>query len=124
MSVVLHEIENQSVTEVTGDGILIPDAASALQFMMEAAYSGSTRIIFHQDNLAPAFFDLKTGLAGEILQKASNYRVQLAIVGNFEAVQSSSLRAFIAESNRGRQNFFVKDVASALAVLTQVTDNT
>jgi hypothetical protein len=48
-----------------------------------------------------------------VLQKVSNYRMQLAIVGNFEHVQSDSLRAFITESNRGKQIFFCDTVEAA-----------
>jgi len=64
------------------------------------------------------FFDLKTGLAGEILQKFSNYRVKLAIVGDFEEVKSKSLRDFIRESNRGRTVNFVNSVEEAVERLT------
>lgn len=52
------------------------------------------------------FFDLKTGLAGDILQKFSNYNIKLAILGNFKNEQSKSLNDFIYESNKtGRINF-------------------
>jgi hypothetical protein len=119
MRTLTHESEGKTVAEVTGDGVLIADVSSALQLMMDVSYSGCSRIIFHQRNIAPAFFDLKTGLAGDILQKVSNYRLQIAIVGDFEELASPSLKAFIAESNRGRQVFFVKDVETALAFLTR-----
>jgi len=49
---------------------------------------------------------LKTGLAGEILQKFSNYYVELAIVGDFSKYSSKNLQDFIYESNKvGRINF-------------------
>jgi hypothetical protein len=49
---------------------------------------------------------LKSGIAGEILQKFSTYNFRLAIVGTFSEVQSKSLRDFIYESNKyGRINF-------------------
>jgi hypothetical protein len=37
-------------------------------------------LILTEDALGPRFFDLRTGLAGEALQKFVNYRVRVAIV--------------------------------------------
>jgi hypothetical protein len=74
--------------------------------MGDAGYNGSTGIIIHMETLNPDFFDLKTKFAVEILQKFSNYRMKLAIIGDFSDVKSKSLRDFIRESNaRGIVNF-------------------
>ena len=37
-------------------------------------------LLLDESRLGPAFFDLTTGLAGEVFQKFTNYRVRLAIV--------------------------------------------
>ena len=37
-------------------------------------------ICLAEDDFAPEFFDLRSGIAGEIFQKCVNYRVSLAIV--------------------------------------------
>jgi len=37
-------------------------------------------LILTQSELAPAFFDLRTGFAGEVLQKFVNYHAKLAII--------------------------------------------
>jgi hypothetical protein len=42
--------------------------------------SAESRILLLETDLAPAFFDLKTGVAGEVFQKFVNYRIPLAIV--------------------------------------------
>ncbi|MCL4861504.1 MAG: DUF4180 domain-containing protein [Caldilineaceae bacterium] len=41
---------------------------------------GATGLLLTEQDLAPAFFDLKSGLAGELLQKFVNYRLRVAIV--------------------------------------------
>ena len=41
---------------------------------------GSSGLILTEDDLAPEFFDLKTGLAGELFQKFTNYQLRIAIV--------------------------------------------
>jgi Domain of unknown function (DUF4180) len=38
------------------------------------------RLILSEDDLGPDFFDLYTGLAGELIQKFVNYRVRVAII--------------------------------------------
>ena len=45
-----------------------------------AACHGAAGLLLTEEDLAPAFFDLKSGLAGELLQKFVNYRVRVAIV--------------------------------------------
>ena len=37
-------------------------------------------LLLDEAQLGPGFFDLATGLAGEVFQKFTNYRVRLAIV--------------------------------------------
>ena len=54
------------------------------------------------------------GIAGEILQKFSNYRVRLAIVGDFTKFTSNSLHEFIYESNKGRFIHFVSAKLEAM----------
>jgi hypothetical protein len=82
--------------------------------MADAGYNGCKGIIIHEQTLSREFFDLKTKLAGEILQKFSNYRMKLAIVGDFSDVKSKSLRDFIRESNKLGIIRFVQDVDTAL----------
>jgi Domain of unknown function (DUF4180) len=38
------------------------------------------RLILSENDLGPDFFNLQTGLAGELIQKFVNYRVRVAIV--------------------------------------------
>lgn len=37
-------------------------------------------LLIDEQDLGPDFFDLRTGLAGEVFQKFTNYRVRLALV--------------------------------------------
>lgn len=112
----LHTINNHVIAEVTEPGNII-NLEDVLDLMAEARYNDSGSLIIHEKDLGPDFFDLKTGVAGEILQKFSNYRMKLAIVGNFSDVKSKSLRDFIRESNRTGIISFVSDVEEALSRL-------
>ena len=68
---------------------------------------GTDLYLFEEFNFSPEFYDLSTGLAGEILQKCANYRVKLAIVGSFDGLTSRRFRELMSESNRGSQVRFV-----------------
>ncbi len=82
-------------------------------------YQGYDRVIIHAKHITPGFFDLRTGMAGEVLQKFSNYRVRLAIVGDLTPYMGNSLRSFIAESNQAGQVSFVDSVEKALERLSK-----
>jgi Domain of unknown function (DUF4180) len=76
--------------------------------------------VLSEKNITPAFFQLSNGMAGEILQKFSNYRVRLVIVGDFAAYNSSSLKQFILESNKNGHINFVTSITEALQKLGSV----
>ena len=104
MNIEITQHQNQTLAEVTGPPIQSPK--EALELLINCAYRGAEKIIIHADQLTPDFFDLKTGIAGEILQKVSTYQLRLAIVGDFSHYSSKSLQDFIFESNKvGRVNF-------------------
>jgi hypothetical protein len=83
-------------------------------FLDMAGNIPTRRIILRKELLAETFFDLSSRIAGEILQKVSNYGMQLAIVGDFTKYMSKSLRDFIYESNITGQVVFVATVEKAL----------
>jgi hypothetical protein len=90
-----------------------------LDVFVSARYEyGSDSLIVFKENLCEAFFDLSTRIAGEMLQKCSNYRMRIAIVGDFSGFASKSLRDFIYESNKGGQVIFKGDLESAVDALT------
>ncbi len=72
----------------------------------------ATFVVIPADRLAPDFFQLRTGLAGEILQKFVNYGLRLAIIGDLSAftANSTALRDLINESNRGNSVWFLPDL--------------
>jgi len=106
MRIDLNNINGISIAEVISEGVIIHETQDALDLMADCGYQGARSIIIQEKNIIPEFFDLKTGIAGDILQRFSNYDVRLAIVGDFSRFKSKSLRDFVRESNRvGRINF-------------------
>jgi hypothetical protein len=119
MNITTHGTGNRKIAEVLSDETLINNADDALQLMADLSYQDFDRIIIHEHNLIPAFFDLKTGIAGDVLQKFSNYRVRLAIVGEFSKYPGTSIRDFIYESNKGMLVNFLPSVAHAVEKLSK-----
>lgn len=66
-----------------------------------ASFSGADGIVLEVEQLDPAFYDLRSGLFGELGQKLANYRLSLTLVGELGHIDSESFRAFMRESNRG-----------------------
>lgn len=93
---------------INSDEVCISDVQSALDFMMTVNYeTGSHRIAVAKEAFVEDFFDLRTRIAGEILQKAVTYQFKLAIFGDFSGYTSKALADFMYESNQGRDIFFV-----------------
>lgn len=106
------------IAEVIADEILVKTPEEALQLMVDLYYQDFDRIILHEKNITPDFFDLKTGIAGEILQKFSNYRLRLVIVGEFSKYPGKSIKDFIYESNNGKLVNFLGSTEQAIAKLS------
>ena len=108
-----------TIAEILPGADLISNPDDILDLMAEARYNGSSTMIIQDRSLHPDFFDLKTRVAGEILQKFSNYRMRLAVVGDFSGFDSKSLRDFIRESNRMGTIYFVGTIDEALSKLVR-----
>lgn len=115
MNLNVAEVGQEKVAEVLTDKVVVRTPQDALDLLATAQYQyGATCLLLYEHQLTPNFFELRTGLAGEILQKYTNYGMKLVIVGDFVDVRSKSLRALVLESNRGRQVAFMPDRAAAL----------
>lgn len=120
MDVVVHNLNKNKIAEIISDDKIINNLQDALNLISNISYQEINKIILKENNITSDFYKLKTGLAGEILQKCVNYNIKIAIVGNFEKYESKSLRAFIIESNKGNQFFFVSDISKAKEMLSGI----
>lgn len=118
MIIITHHIQHKKIAEIGDDLIIIHNEDDGVQLVGEIYYAGYDAIIMYEHQLTTAFFDLKNGLAGAILQKFTNYKMQLAIIGNFSATQSNSLRDFIRESNKRKHINFVASLSDALLLFS------
>jgi hypothetical protein len=103
----LHRRGGAECAEFLAPGVILASAQDMLDLMSRA---GGRALALHRHQIHGDFFRLRTGVAGDILQKVSNYRLRLGIIGDFSAEASPSLRDFIRESNRAGQVRFVPSV--------------
>lgn len=111
---------NGIAVAVSSDSMIITDVDSALDLLMSAKYEAGTKyIVVDKKNIIEDFFILRSGLAGEILQKFINYGGKIAIYGDFSHYTSKPLKDFIFESNKGKDVFFVATKEEAIQKISQ-----
>lgn len=121
MNVRISEKESSKVAIVESSDVLINSTQGALDLMATINHLyDCNKMVICESAITSSFFDLKTGIAGDILQKFTNYNMKVAIVGAFANYGSKSLKDFIYESNQGSQVFFLGDENTAVDRLHQV----
>lgn len=112
-----HHKNDSKVAIISSEEIVINNVNDALDLMANVRYQGNDKVLLRKEQIIDDFFDLKTGLAGEILQKFTTYQLRVAIVGEFTGYNSKSLNDFIYECNQGDKILFKNSEAEALAIL-------
>ncbi len=64
---------------VASEAAVVIRSKSDISNAISAAF-GSAGLILAESDVAPEFFDLKTGLAGELFQKFTNYKLRLVVI--------------------------------------------
>ncbi|SFF11633.1 protein of unknown function [Paenibacillus algorifonticola] len=122
MNITIDQLGSSKVAVIESSDVIIRDVQDALDLMASVNYNYEChKIMLQKANLTEDFFELKTRLAGEILQKYVNYKVKLAIVGDFDTYDSKSLKDFIYECNNGKQVLFLRDKQEAVHALHNIT---
>lgn len=112
MSDILITINGVQVLNCAPDGKKLGSEQDALDLIGDAFYYGAKLILIPVERLDDSFFDLKTRVAGLMIQKIINYSLRLVIQGDIShfVAQSSALKAYVYESNKGQEVWFLKDL--------------
>lgn len=102
--------------EATGGGPF--DPAALVGGCLE---HGTHALLLDRAALPPAFFDLRTGVAGELVQKLVNYGLRMAAVVPDLGAQPLRFREFAREANAGHQLRFCATRDEAVEWLGGVT---
>ena len=117
-TIISHKNDGLTFLEIRSEEQFINNVQDVLDLFGELYGQYYDGIILYERNITHDFFDLQTKLAGEILQKFSNYRIRLVIVGDWSKYTSRSLEAFICESNRGKTVNFSSSPTEAVKLLS------
>lgn len=116
--------------ELNGHRMLAVEAADAAletardfsDLIGDAMGEGVRMVAIPAERISDDFYQLRTGLAGEVLQKFVNYQMKLAIIGDVSRWTEGS-RAFhdlLVELERGTDVFFVIDMQALADRLSPV----
>jgi hypothetical protein len=109
LSTKFYELHGVRVLECVPDGSKLQTYNDAVELIGKTFGNHATLIVIPVECLNDEFFQLKTRIAGELIQKFVQYRRRLVIVGDISGflAESSALRAFVNESNRGKEVWFL-----------------
>ena len=82
--------------------------------------SGADALLLDEQSLPADFFDLSSGLAGELLHRLSIYQMRMAAVVSDLTVHSLHFQAFTYEANKGDQYRFFSTRQQAVRWLEAV----
>lgn len=94
-------------------GSFLSSEQSAVELVGLCGGAGTRLLMLHEENLSSDFFDLRTGSAGAVLLKFSNYRIRAAVVVSANRIGCGKFYEFVLETNRGRQFYVASDRESA-----------
>jgi hypothetical protein len=103
MDFILITKNNKKYLECIPDGDLIDSETKALDLVAACGQDETDRLLIHGECLPDDFFDLRTGLAGTIMLKLSNYRIRAAVIAPNEKTEQGKFHEMMIETNRGNQ---------------------
>jgi hypothetical protein len=98
-------------------GPVVVDEDGVLDVIGQAFGDGAEVVAMPITRLDPSFTRLGSGFAGAVVQKFVNYRLRLVVVGPLEGA-SGPVEEWVREANRGRELWFVADLAELDARLS------
>jgi len=104
-----YDLHGMRVVELAVDGGPLRNDRDAVDVIAAASARHPEIIVIPAERLADDFFRLRTGVAGQVIQKFLTYRLRIVVVGDISKhlQEGSALRDFIYECNSGSHVWFV-----------------
>ncbi len=103
MDLRVYEQGGISFVECPAGSLRIASESDVLDLLALMGESAADMLLLDGGCLDPAFYDLKSGLAGVVLLKLDTYHVRTAVVVPRERIGSGKFSEFMLETNRGNQ---------------------
>ena len=99
------------VLKLDPTGARLDSERDATDVIGDAMGAGAAIVVIPVERLSADFFRLETRKAGLFVQKFTNYRIRLVVMGDISAhlAASRALSDFVRESNRGDSVWFLPD---------------
>ncbi len=114
MDMIVMEKNGRKYVEGAPGKVFISSERDALDFAGFCGNNQAPRILLDSENLSDDFFDLKTRLAGDVLQKFINYRIRLAVVIPSSKIGDGRFSEMVREANRGNDFRVFQDKEKAI----------
>lgn len=101
MQYTVIEKQGKKIIEYASNQNPLRAEQDALDLLSACMEQETNLVMLHSNALSDEFFSLKTGLAGAVLQKLSNYRVRAALVLTDSQKVKGKFKDFLVETNRG-----------------------
>jgi hypothetical protein len=100
------------ILEYPAEGPILSSDRAIMDLIVDGRSQSAGMVVVPTTRFSSEFFQLHTRIAGDLLQKFVNYQLRLTILGDLtkEAAESQSLQAFIRESNRGSNLWFLSTI--------------
>ena len=104
-----YDLHGARVVVLMADGAPLRNDSDAFDVISSAAEHHADVIVISAKRFDDDFFRLRTGIAGQVIQKFLTYGLRLVIVGDISEHlnESSALRDFVYECNSGSNVWFV-----------------
>lgn len=110
------EVAGRRILLCAPAGARLQQSGDANDFLAEAWGQEVDMLAIPVERLGEGFFDLRSGLAGEVGQKFANYRMPLVVIGDLTQwiAKSRAFRDYVREANAGSGLWFVADQAELI----------
>ncbi len=117
-----YEISGVRVFECAAEGAPLKTGGDAIEIISAARSENASFVAIPAARLSEDFFRLKSGVAGEFVQKFVTYGVRLVVIGDVSRYVESSaaFRDFVFEANKGPHLWFVEDDVQLAAKLRRL----
>lgn len=101
MDIRVIEKDGRRYVECTADKVIINTEKDALDIIAVCFEKNISLLVIHSEILSEDFYNLRTGLAGAVLQKFANYHIKAALVMPSQEKIIGRFGEMVNEVNKG-----------------------
>ena len=117
MNVFVHDSDGTQIAEMQSEGIVVRSARDAADITRELLSRGIHKLILHERNMSPEFWQSSNVLAEAVLEEFASKSVAVAFVGKKH--KGDGLQALIHENDLHNSAFLLGTVELAKVQLSK-----